>query len=101
MTITFNFIDDSTLHPSQLGPSATTQPRWQLVINGHSDDLLQAAGIVRRHAIETGDLASIRLVRVLKDATLPKDVDFAIAAFRKWTATVALPSRQARIDVMA
>lgn len=90
MAITFKFLEDATSNLSVYPSLAIAQPRWQLIIDGQSDDLLQAASVVRRHAIETGDIASIRLVRVLKDATSPDEVGSAIAAFRKWTATVAL-----------
>jgi hypothetical protein len=44
----------------------------------------EAIAVVRAHAIETGDLTSIRLVRILRDATSPEEIAEAGAAFRAW-----------------
>ena len=44
---------------------------WRLEIDGTVNNLFKAASIVRAHAIKTGDIASVRLVRVLKDAKSP------------------------------
>jgi hypothetical protein len=46
--------------------------------------LTDAVAVVRAHAIETGDLSSIRLVRILKDATSPGEIAGAGEAFRAW-----------------
>jgi hypothetical protein len=46
--------------------------------------LSDAIAVVRAHAIETGDLSSIRLVRLLKDATSPGEIAEAGEAFRAW-----------------
>jgi hypothetical protein len=43
-----------------------------------------AITLVRNHAIETGDGDSIRLVRKLKDAGTPDEIESAAAAFRRW-----------------
>jgi hypothetical protein len=59
---------------------------WRLEIDGTVNNLFKAASIVRAHAIKTGDIASVRLVRVLKDAESPEQISSAISAFRKWTA---------------
>jgi hypothetical protein len=59
---------------------------WGLEIDGTVNNLFKAASIVRTHAIKTGDIASVRLVRVLKDAESPEQISSAISAFRKWTA---------------
>jgi hypothetical protein len=46
--------------------------------------LKDAVAVVRAHAIDTGDLSSIRLVRILKDATSPDEIAQAGEAFRAW-----------------
>lgn len=46
--------------------------------------LHDAIAVVRAYAIETGDLSSIRLVRILKDATSPDEIAEAGEAFRAW-----------------
>jgi hypothetical protein len=52
--------------------------------------LKDTIALVRAHAIETGDLSSIRLVRVMKDATSSDEVAEADAAFRAWASTRGL-----------
>jgi hypothetical protein len=52
--------------------------------------LKDAIALVRAHAIETGDLSSIRLVRIMKDATSSNEVAEAGAAFRAWALTRGL-----------
>ena len=59
---------------------------WRLEIDGTINNLLKAASIVRAHAIKTGNMSSVRLVRLLKDAETPEQISSAISAFRKWTA---------------
>jgi hypothetical protein len=49
-----------------------------------------AIALVRAHAIETGDLSSIRLIRIMKDATSSGEVAEAGAAFRAWASTRGL-----------
>jgi hypothetical protein len=65
---------------------ASLNPALQLNRPGRPviERLRDAVAVVREHAIETGDLASIRLVRVLKNATSPDEVAQAGAAFRRW-----------------
>lgn len=46
--------------------------------------LNEAIALVRAHAIETGDLTSVRLVRMLKDATSPDEIAEAGETFRAW-----------------
>jgi len=55
-----------------------------LDIRGSRAGLEFAVSIVRQHAIATGELASIVLVRVLKDAQTSADVEYALAELHKW-----------------
>jgi hypothetical protein len=60
-----------------------------LDIRGSRAGLEFAASIVRQHAIATGELASIVLVRVLKDAQTSADVEYALAELHIWVEEVA------------
>jgi hypothetical protein len=60
-----------------------------LDIRGSRAGLEFAASIVRQHAIATGELASIILVRLLKDAKTSTDVECALAELHKWVEEVA------------
>jgi hypothetical protein len=55
--------------------------------------LTDAIAVVRAHAIETGELSSIRLVRLMKDATSPDEVLEAGEAFRAWALARGLGSK--------
>jgi hypothetical protein len=84
VTITFTYADkpsDCVSANQRRGAFGS----WRLEIDG-TVNLLKAASIVRAHAIKTGNMASVRLVRVLKDAESPEQISSAISAFRKWTA---------------
>ena len=85
MPITFTYAGDSSdCNLADLRRGAFGS--WRLEIDGTVNNLLKAASIVRTHAIKTGNMASVRLVRVLKDAESPEQISSAISAFRKWTA---------------
>lgn len=55
-----------------------------LKTEGSLAGLSYAASIVRQHAIATGSPASIRLVRVLKNAHSPIEIHNALAELRRW-----------------
>jgi hypothetical protein len=83
--ITFTYADklsDRNSADERRGASGS----WRLEIDGTINNLPKAASIVRAHAIKTGSMASVRLVRVLKDAESPEQISSAVSAFRKWTA---------------
>jgi hypothetical protein len=83
--ITFTYAGDSSdSNPANQRRGALGS--WRLEIDGTINNLPRAASIVRAHAIKTGNMASVRLVRILKDAESPEQISFAISAFRKWTA---------------
>ena len=53
-----------------------------------------AIALVRAHAIETGELSSIRLVRIMKDATSPDEIAQAGEAFRAWALLLGLATAE-------